>query len=391
MNMHGVIAPPEAPADPTPVSTRLRRIADALIPRRWLLLFVVLPTLVVAGYYYLVASDQYQSEAHILVRSAQATPQMPGGLGAVVGMAAGLTDVQGEANSVADYLISLDAVTALQRGIGLIGRYQRPEVDRLSQLAQDETNPQDLLDYYRDHVSVELHSDTGITSIAVRAFTPTDAQLITTQLLRLGEQRVNSLNERGYGDAIREADSRLTEAETKLALAQRELGAFRESRRDIDPSGTGEAQIGLVSSLTEQLARAKAQLASMKELVRHDSPQVIAQSAHVRSLQSQVNAQAGRLTTGSGSIAAGLGTYEDLRLRQELAAKQYEVAAANAQSAKERASKQQLYIVRVVEPNRPVKSQYPRRLRIVATVFLGLLVAYAIGWLLLAGVREHSL
>ena len=146
-----------------------------------------------------------------------------------------------------------------------------------------------------------------------------------------------------------------------------------------------------MSQLTEQLARAKAQLASMRGLVRDDSPQVIAQSAHVRALEAQVNAQSGRLTSGSGSIAAGLGTFEDLRLKQEFAAKRYETAAANAEAAREQARKQQLYIVRVVEPNLPVKAEYPHRARIVATVFFGLLVAYAIGWLLVAGVREHSL
>lgn len=47
-------------------------------------------------------------------------------------------------------------------------------------------------------------------------------------------------------------------------------------------------------------------------------------------------------------------------------------------------------MVRVVEPNLPVKALYPQRLKIVATVFFALALAYAIGWLILAGVREHA-
>jgi capsular polysaccharide transport system permease protein len=39
----------------------------------------------------------------------------------------------------------------------------------------------------------------------------------------------------------------------------------------------------------------------------------------------------------------------------------------------------------------PVKSLFPERGRIVLTVFLSLLVGYGIGWLLVAGVKEHSL
>jgi capsular polysaccharide transport system permease protein len=38
-----------------------------------------------------------------------------------------------------------------------------------------------------------------------------------------------------------------------------------------------------------------------------------------------------------------------------------------------------------------VKSLYPERGRIVITVFFSLLIAYAVGWLMLAGVREHKM
>ena len=390
MNMHGVILPAEELDDPVRPS-RSAGLFAWTARNRWLLLLVALPTLLVAGYYYLIASDQYKSEAHVLVRSAEPGPKLNGGLGAVIGLAGGLTTTQSEALSVADYLSSLDAVMSLQHQIDLVKRYQRPGVDWFSRLGDDDTNPQDLLDYYHDHVAVAFHTDTGITTLTARAFAPQDAELIASRLLGLAEARVNSLNQRGYRDAVAASERQLAEAEAELGKAQAELTRFRAARRDIDPAGTGEAQIGLVSELTEQLARAKAQLASMRGLVRGDSPQVVAQSAHVRALEAQVNAQSGRLTKGGGSISAGLGVFEELRLRQELAAKRYEVAQADAQASREQARKQGLYIVRVVEPNLPVKSRYPQRGRIVATVFFGLLIAYALGWLLLAGVREHSL
>jgi capsular polysaccharide transport system permease protein len=46
--------------------------------------------------------------------------------------------------------------------------------------------------------------------------------------------------------------------------------------------------------------------------------------------------------------------------------------------------------VRVVEPNLPGKALHPQRLKITATVFFSLLLSYAVGWLILAGVREHA-
>ena len=68
-----------------------------------------------------------------------------------------------------------------------------------------------------------------------------------------------------------------------------------------------------------------------------------------------------------------------------------QLAAARAlQRARDRALCQQLNVVQVVDANLPVKSEYPRRFRILATVFVSLLPAYSIGWLIAAGVREHA-
>ena len=132
----------------------------------------------------------------------------------------------------------------------------------------------------------------------------------------------------------------------------------------------------------------------MGAFVSRSSPQYVAMARQVRSLQSQLAAQSGRLagsSAASGSdIANNLGGYESLRLRQEFAGKRYEAAAAALAQARERAQRQQLYLVRVVDANMPVKSLFPQRGRIVLTAFVALLLVYSIGWLIAAGVREHA-
>jgi len=74
----------------------------------------------------------------------------------------------------------------------------------------------------------------------------------------------------------------------------------------------------------------------------------------------------------------------------ELLNKRYEVAAVSVEKAREQAIQQELYLQRVVNPNMPVKALYPERLRILATVLVSLLLVYSIGWLIVAGVREHA-
>jgi capsular polysaccharide transport system permease protein len=391
MNMHGIITPATEARHQR--LTPLQGIMAWLRRKRMFLLIVILPTLLVSAYYFLIAADQYESEAHLMVRTAEATPTVGNGLGQVLSLAGGSTAAQTDAMSVADYLTSHDAVDTLDRRVGLVQRFRRPEADILSRVKSDPT-AETLLKYYRKQVSVRYNSETGITTVKVRAFRPKDSYDIISTMLQMGEQRVNMLNTRGQADALALSRRLLRDSEDQLAQVQRRLTGFRQTRGDIDPQGSGAAQIGLVTGLETQLASARAQLSAMTGLVSTSSPQYVALSRRVSALQSQVSAQSGRLAGSGGggarNIASSLGDYEELRLRQEFAAKRYETAAAAFEKARDQVQKQQLYLVRVVAPNVPEKSLFPERYRIIATVFFGLLLTYAVGWLIVAGVREHA-
>lgn len=358
---------------------------------RWFLIIVVVPTLLIAVYQYLIASDQFQSEAHFVVRTGDNAPTQNSGLSQFLGLGGGMSQSRSEALSVIDFLNSQQAVDILNKRIGLVKRFRRPEADFATRLWFSEPTPETLRRYYREHVDITTNQDSGISSIKVRSFRPEDSYQIVGELLELGEERVNMLNRRSQTDALKTARRQLVEAETAIVDIQGRMTAYRQNRGDLDPEGSGKAQIGLVSSLEGQLTAARAQLNAMRGIIAPSSPQYVATAARVRALEAQVTSQRGQLTSGGGAIAARLGGYQELRIRQEFAAKRYEVAAARLEKARDDATKQQLYIVRVVDPNMPVKSEFPKRGTIILTIFISLLLAYGIGWLLVAGVREHSL
>jgi len=388
MNMHGIIEPVELsrPARPS----AWQRGMAWLRRNRMLFLVVVLPTLLVGGYLYLFASDQYESEAHFLVHGADNTPQPGIGVSQVISMATGVSAGQNEAMSVADYLTSHNAVDRLRREDGLVQRFQRPGIDLLSRLWGDNPTPERLLSYYRRQVKVEYNTETGITVLKVHGFTPADSFQLARKLLAMGEQRINQLNVRSYQDAVALGQTQLAAAERDLAVNRVAMTHFRQSRADIDPQASGQAQIGLVTDLTGQLAAVRAQLNAMRGLISPDSPQIRALQSRVRSLSAELAAQSGRLTGSDNTIAGDMAGYEGLKLRQQFLAKRYDAAAGALQQARERAMRQQLYVVRVVDANMPVKSLFPQRFRTLATVFVSLLLIYSIGWLIAAGVREHA-
>lgn len=357
--------------------------------RRWILI-VLVPTMLVALYFEAIATPQYESEAHIVVRNAQGGASPPTGLSQALSLVGSPSASASDAASVSDYLSSHDAVAALQKSLNLVEIFQRPEADFLSRLRPSSPTPERLLSYYRDQATVRMDAETGITAIRVRTFRPDDSYRIVDKLMELGEARVNTLNQRAYESSLKQASKQLSAAEQGVADAQRALTQFRQARRNIDPIATGQAQIGVVSGLQTTLAQARAQRDALAASVAPGSPQIRAMDARVRALEAQVGAQAGVLTGSNTAIAANVGDYQGLQLRQQFASRRYDEAAAAFQRARDQAQRQQLFIVRIVEPNHPVKSQYPKSAKVIFTVFIALALAYSLGWLIAAGVREHA-
>jgi len=388
--MHGIIRPSALPEMKENEDVR-RRLTNFLWLYRWFFWLVIFPTVLIGGYYYLIASDQFESRADFVVRKADMGVAGGGGIGQVLGFSIGTSQTQTEAFVVQDYLLSHDAVSILTKEGDLVSRFRRDGVDLLSRLWSSNPTPEGLLKYYKKHVTITQDPETGITHMSVRAFTPGDAYAINSKLLLMGEARINEINRRTYRDQIAAAQRELADAENAMTIIRMRMTGFRQAQRDINPAGTGEAQITMVTNLTASLVQARARLTAMRGLISQSSPQYQALAAQVRALEAQVAGQSARLTGQGQSIAAGLGSYEDLVVRQEFAAKRYAAAAAAYQQARAEALKQQLYLIRVVDSNRPVKSLFPERGRIVLTIFVSLLIAYGIGWLLVAGVKEHSL
>ena len=158
--MHGIIRPSEEVSSKPYVDT-WHRILGLVRRNRLFLLLVILPSFLGAIYYGLIASDQYESEAHFLVRSSQGSAPAVSGLSALLSFG-GSSETRTDAMSVADYLDSSEAVLELDRRIGLAARFQRAGVDPISKLRSDPA-PEQLVKYYRKHVTTHQNDRTGIT------------------------------------------------------------------------------------------------------------------------------------------------------------------------------------------------------------------------------------
>jgi capsular polysaccharide transport system permease protein len=357
---------------------------------RFFLAIVILPTLLAAAYMYLIASDQYESSTDFVIRHAEA-PASGGGVGQIFGLSLGTSSTASEAFIVQEYLLSHDAVAKLRREDNLVERFRRDGVDWFSRLWSTDPTPERLQKYYERQVTVEQDETSGISHLTVHTFRPEDSYALTSKLLLMGEQQINTINQQTYRDQVTSAKRELDTAAEQLNAIQQRLTGFRRSNDDVDPEGTGKAQLTLVTNLTASLVQARAQLEAVGQAVSRRSPQYIALQRQVQALEAQIAGQSSQIAGSGRSVANRLGNYEQLVIERDEAAKLHAATAAQYAQATAEAKRKQLYLVRVVEPNHPVKSLFPERGKIVLTVFALLFFAYAIGWLLWAGVKEHSI
>lgn len=382
--LHGTPGVSTPPASPHLARRLLGRLALPL--GFWWI--VALPTTVSALYHGLVAADVYISESKFVVRMPQ-RQQAPSLMGALL-QGSGFMRSQDDTFSVHDYMLSRDAMQALDAQIGLRRAFAGSPLDPLSRFPAPwlDDSAESLFRYYTGRTSVHFDAATSISTLRVSAFSAQDAQRINRDLLQLGEQLVNRINVRGRGDMVRFAQADVAQAEQRAKAAAVALAAFRQDRGVYDPDRQSALQLQGVGRAQEELASARGVLGQVLQAAPQN-PQVPALRLRVQQLEQTVAAETARVTGRAGSLSSKSGDYERLSLERSFAERQLAGALAALEAARSDAQRQQLYLERVVQPHLPDHALEPRRLRNVLATLVMCMLLWGVATLMLAAVREH--
>lgn len=364
-------------------------------PKRWwtkvpvgFLVIVVLPTVLAAIYYLLIASPRYVSEARFLVRSPGQSQMSSLGF-ALQGV--GISSSQSDAFAVHEYINSRDALQEIKRRYDVRAMLSAANADVFSRYPRPgESNTEEgLFKGFQRFVVVGYDSTSGISTLRVQAFRPKDAQLIAEALLESSETLVNRLNKRSATNAVSEAAAARDQARGRLNNAQQALTRFRNAQSFIDPTLAARESVELIGSLRATLAGLIAERSQIAAEAPA-SPQLVTLDNRIASYQRQIDAERSKIVGSSDSLAPQVGNYEDLVMDKELADKELASATLALTAAEQDSQRQRLYLERVVNPSVSDDPSLPRRWRQIFTVLLSTLLMYGVGWLIYAGVREHN-
>ena len=351
--------------------------------------FVLLPIAIVAVYLFTIAADQYVSEFRFSLNSIDPPRLDPLSLlaGNVSHSPAG-----SESQIVVQYMTSRAVIDQLDAALDLHRMFSPPEADWWSRLPRP-TSIEGLVQYWRGQVDPFYDPANGTVVVRVRAFTPAEALQLAQAIVAASEQLVNDLSTRARHDALRNGESEVTHAETRLKAVLGEIRAFRDREGLIDPAKTAEVSGTIAARLKDELVRANAELSTLKSYMQDDAPSVKVLKARIRSLEGQQRVVARDLTdrdpNRDDTLSRQLGSYEQLESERRFAEAAYQHALHGLDQARANADRQQVYIASFVPPSLPEEALYPRRWRSLAVVALIAFAVWAIGGLAVQSIRDH--
>ena len=348
------------------------------------LAIVVLPTLLASGYFMLIASDRYVSEARFAVRSGDRS---------ALDVLAGGTDLGRLAQAqdtlvVTEYIKSRALVEEIQKSVDLRQLFRRADADFLSRVS-DSASIEDLVSYWRWRVSTAVEMPSGIITLHVVAFSPEDAQMLAEAVVARSELLVNQMSERAHRDELRQAEAEFARAEQKLKEVYAAMRDLRNREGVIDPTMTAEALTELLTELRKARLQLEGDLIVARASMSEDSPVIRQLKAKIAAIDEQIEKITAQLTAAgedAEALSDTIGAFEEMELRRQVAQDQYAAAALALENARITAERQRIYLSTFVQPDLAEEAQYPLRLWYsLATALVFLLV-----WTGLAGLARFA-
>ena len=358
-----------------PGTTNRKKGVYSRVP--WLFVsIVVIPTLIAAIYFGIFARPVYVAEGQFVVRSQR--ENTPNALGMAL-QGIGLSTSSSDSFLAHSYLKSRYALEAVSKDVEIQNII--PNGGNLSK--------ERLYKAFQKRIVVGVNSSDGISTLRVRAYNARTAQDAANIMLDGAENVINDLNERSSAKTLVEAKETFALAEQQLQKSTQAVAEFRRTNQTVDPVRMATESGQLLGGLMLEIAQAKAERATIASQ-SPSSPMLPQLDAQIRALETQLQNERAALSSGPGSVANQISTYEDLVLQREIAERALTAAKASLEEAAVETRRQKLYLDRIVPPQLPDEATEPRRLYNIFLTLLSALLVYGVVALLWASVREHK-
>ena len=348
---------------------------------------VIIPVLLSAMYIYTRASDQYASYAGFSVRSesAPSPTDVLGGLGSLVGVSSSSTS---DTDILYKFIQSRDLVERVNARIDLREVWSKAPGDPIFGF-RGGASLEELVDEWER--KVRIHYDAGMIDLRVLAFDANDAQTIANAILDEGGILINQLNDIAREDSLRYARDELERAQDRLREARQEVTEFRNRYQLVDPVADVQGQIGVVTSLQQQLAEQLVGLGLLQANAQPEDPRIGQAELRIQVIRDQIEAERQKFgsTGGEEALSDVVGQFEILTVDRQFAEASYTAALAGFETARAEAVRQSRYLAPYIRPTLAQEAEFPERAKLLLMIAGLLMVLWVIGSLIFYSLRDR--
>jgi capsular polysaccharide transport system permease protein len=385
--------PPEARAAEV---ARVRAEIAQRRRRRMLLLatrlsvFVMLPTILAAWYFFMIATPLYATNSEFVIQQADSATSQGGGLGGLLGGGGGLGSIQ-DSVTVQSFLQSREAMRRLDETEGFKAHFSNPEIDPLRRLAPDATD-EAAYRLYRRHVLISFDPTEGIIKMEVSATNPETSERFARALIAFAEEQVDQLTQRLRENQMRDAMESFERAEDRTFAAQMRVLELQERFQVLN----SEVEVSLltqqITTLESQLNQERLTLEDLRANTRPNLARVAQVDRRIAALEAQIGALRSSLTQGGADGTSLARIQRELVMAEaDVATRQMLLAQAMQQleSSRIEANRQVRYLSMGVSPIAPDEAAYPRSFANTALAFLSFAGIYLIFSMTASILREQ--
>lgn len=352
---------------------------------------ILIPTLLGALYFGLIASHQYSANFQLAVRSND-RPMFEQMAPAMAGLNS--SPVASDSYILVEYLRSRQLIEDISKTVDLRGIYSHSDHDFISRLSSS-ASIEDIVYYWRRRIDVRFDHQSGIVTASIRAFRPEDALTIAQTALRLSELLVNQLSKKAREEAVAAAEDDVRRMEVRLATSIAMLKKFRDRTGVIDPAKGAGAGLQVLGKLQEELVRLRTQLSILSKNMNPNAPPIVNLKQRIAATEEQVNnarAEVGRNAADAQTpelTSQLLSEFESLELERQFAEKAYTATLTSLERARSDSIRTQRYLSVFVEPHMPQEPSHPKRLLMILTIFGFAFIGWAVFLLVYLTIKEH--
>lgn len=352
------------------IARRRRRRMTLLAAR--LLVFVGLPTLITAWYFYAVATPLFATNSEFVVQQADA-PSGGGGGGGLGGLlGGGATGGLQDNVTVQSFLVSREAMQRLNQEQGFKAYFQQDFIDPLRRLAPDATD-EAAFRLYQDMVQVSYDPTEGIIRMEVLAADPQTSETFARALVGYAEERVDQLTQRVRENQMGDAMNSVTAAQEQMNTAQLQVLDLQERYQVL----SSEVEVTLltqqITGLETQLNQELLSLSDLQANARPNPARLAQSERRISTLQAQIADLRAALTQGGADGTSLAQVQRELLMAEsDVATRQMLLAQAMQQleGARIEANRQVRYLSLGVSPVAQDEPAYPRAFENTALAFL---------------------